>query len=89
MDQQLADYLPESSNIIRFQRRFTWFTDRERADWAPIEHLFRRRFDGPDVPPAMLDELPQDTTLQRAIVTHLRNGGHWFNQTGFFRIEGL
>ncbi len=88
MDPQLADYLPESSNIMRFQRRFTWFTDRERADWAPIHHLFRRRFEGPGVPPALLDEVPQDTTLQRAIITHLRRGGHWNNQTGWFRIEG-
>lgn len=88
MDSQLADYLPASSNIIAFQRRFTGFTDRERADWAPIEHLFRRRFDGPDVPPSLLDEVPQETSLHRAVVMHLRHGGHWYNQTGWFRVEG-
>ncbi|TDC24072.1 acyltransferase domain-containing protein [Kribbella albertanoniae] len=84
MDTQLAQYLPPSSNIIRFQRRFTSFTDRTTADWAPLEHVFHRRFDGPDVPAALLDELPQRTTLERAIVTHLRHGGHWYNQTGKF-----
>lgn len=82
MDTQLAQYLPASSNIIRFQRRFTSFTDRTPADWAPLEHVFHRRYDGPAVPAALLDELPQRTTLERAIVAHLRQGGHWYNQTG-------
>ncbi len=86
MDDQLAGYLPETANIIRFQRRFELFTDTEPADWAPLEHLFHRRYDGPQVPPALLDELPQDTTLQRAVVTHLRNGGHWYNRTGWFPL---
>jgi hypothetical protein len=84
MDDQLARYLPETSNIIRFQRRFEVFTDREPADWAPLGHLFHRRYEGSRVPDALLDELPQETTLQRAIVTHLRAGGHWYNRTGWF-----
>lgn len=87
MDEQLTQYLPSTSNILRFQRRFTTFTDRVRADWAPIEHVFHRRFDGDDVPGALLDELPQRTTLERAIVTHLRSGGHWHNQTGWLRTH--
>ncbi|MFC7621332.1 acyltransferase domain-containing protein [Microlunatus sp. GCM10028923] len=85
MDDQLAGYLPAGSNIIRFQRRFTAVNDRMRADWAPILHVFGRRFDGPVVPPALLDELPQRTSLERAVVGHLRDGGHWYNQTGWFR----
>ncbi|WP_460655803.1 acyltransferase domain-containing protein [Kribbella endophytica] len=88
MDTQLTHYLPATANIVRFQRRFTTFTDRVSADWAPIEHLFHRRFDGPDVPGALLDQLPQRTTLQRAIVTQLRQGGHWYNQTGWVRTGG-
>lgn len=85
MDEQLAGYLPAASNIVRFQRRFTAFTDRVRADWAPIQHLFHRRFDGPEVPPALLADLPQRTSLERAVVGHLRDGGHWYNRTGWFR----
>lgn len=86
MDDQLAVYLPETSNIIQFQRRFDRFTDRELADWAPLEHLFHRRFKGKHPPTTLLDELPQETTLQRAIITHLRNGGHWYNRTGWLRF---
>ena len=51
----------------------------------PILHLCHRRFDGPEVPPALLAELPQRTSLERAVVGHLRDGGHWYNQTGWFR----
>ena len=87
MDTQLADYLPASSNIMRFQRRFSGFSDRAEADWAPLEHVFHRRYDGPVVPPSLLDELPQRTTLERAIVTHLKRGGHWYNQTGWIRRQ--
>ena len=86
MDDQLASYLLESSNIIRFQRRFTRFTDHEQADWAVLGNLFRRTYEGPQVPAALLDELPERTTLQRAIVTHLRQGGHWYNRTGWFMV---
>ncbi len=83
MDDQLGAYLPESSNILRFQRRFTTFVDRELADWAPLEHIFHRRYEGTVVPALLLDDLPQQTALQRAIVTHLRSGRHWYNRTGW------
>jgi hypothetical protein len=87
MDDQLAAYLPSTSNILRFQRRFEYFNDQEQADWAVLGNLFHRRYDGPHVPAGLLDELPQETTLQRAIVAHLRAGGHWYNRTGWFPIE--
>jgi hypothetical protein len=90
MDPQLQDYLAEDSNIIQFQRRFTAFNDRVRADWAPVEHIFHRTLPDPDTPPpAFLQELRQRTTLERAIVNHLRTGGHWHNQTGWFRAAQL
>jgi GNAT-like C-terminal domain/N-acyltransferase N-terminal domain len=84
MDDQLADYLPETANIMRFQRRWHGFNDREQADWAVLEHVFRRKYAGPRPPAELLDELPQVTTLQRAIVAHVRSGRHWYNQTGWF-----
>jgi hypothetical protein len=46
--------------------------------------VFHRRYDGLNVPTTLLDELPQQTTLQRAIVAHLRAGGHWHSRTGWF-----
>ncbi|WUJ72104.1 hypothetical protein OG809_02330 [Kribbella soli] len=60
---------------------------RRRGDpaWAPLERVFHRRYDGPVVPPSLLGELPQRTALERAIVAHLRRGGHWYSQTGWIR----
>lgn len=83
MDDQLMAYLPATSNSIQFQRRFAHFTDSEVADWAPLENLFHLRYDGTHVPNTVLNSLPQETTLQRAIVTHLRANGHWYNRTGW------
>ncbi|WP_209692587.1 hypothetical protein [Kribbella aluminosa] len=45
MDGQLRQYLPETSSIIiRFQPRFTRWTDQEAANQAPVE---------PRVPPTL------------------------------------
>ena len=70
LDDQLASYLSPDSNILQFQRRFQPTGQVEDGDHDIIEFVFRRH-------PADLSELPQRTALQRAIVTHLRSGGHW------------
>jgi hypothetical protein len=70
MDPQLADVLPAESNIVRFLRRFTTTGHRRDGDAAVLEFIFR--YVGKD-----LDGLPQETALQRAIVSHLRAGNHW------------
>jgi hypothetical protein len=87
MDDQLRQYLPADSNIIRFHSRFTFFNDAESGDHELIEHIFGRTYDGLRPPARLLAELPQDTRLQRAIVTHLRAGRHWVNRTGWMRAE--
>jgi hypothetical protein len=80
MDEQLASYLPEASNIVRFQQRFridgTWSRP---ADEDVIRFAFGRL-------PAHLDDLPQTTTLERALVTHLRSGGHWYFRRGWLDL---
>lgn len=83
MDAQVGDCLPHDSNIRRFQQRFTAFTDVETADWSPLDHIFQIR----PVAQELLDELPQVTTLQRAVVAHLRAGRHWYLRTGWVPFE--
>jgi hypothetical protein len=78
LDPQLADYLTAASNIVRFQRRFEPIRRGEAVDESVLEFVFHRI--RPD-----LDDLPQETALQRAIVGHLRSGGHWYLHTG--RLE--
>lgn len=87
MDGQLVSLLPPESNIVQFQARFDHFTDRRQADWDPIHYIFHREPDGPDVPMSLLDQLPQQTRLQKGIISVLRNGGHWQTRTGWLRVQ--
>ena len=76
LDEQLADYLPDDSNIVRFQRRFTLVDGAIDDGRDTLRFVFDRV-------PKSIDELPQRTTLERAIVGHLRNGGRWRTRTGW------
>lgn len=83
LDPQLREYLPEDSNILRFQRRFELEPHQEsEVPDADIEML-RFGFRTLTTP---LDELPRRTVLQRAIIDHLRAGGHWHWRRGHFPI---
>jgi penicillin amidase len=78
LDEQLAEYLPADSNIIRFQRRFTVQPGTTHpANGEILRFVFGVR--EPD-----LDTVPQTTTLQRAAVAHLKAGGTWNVSTGYF-----
>lgn len=80
MDDQLAGHLPESSNIVRFQRRFTSLPGFSKLGdddlllfvfgWIPDD----------------LADLPQDTSMQRAAVEHLRDGRHWYIRDGVLEL---
>ncbi len=82
MDDQLLAYLPPSSNIARFQRRFTLGDAWSRpADEDVVRFAFGHL-------PASLSDLPQTTTLERAIVSHLQDGGHWSFRRGWLELPG-
>jgi hypothetical protein len=77
LDRQLAEYLPESSNIVRFQRRFRIAYEGEPRDEDIQRFVFGRAA-------ADLDDVPRRTTLERAVVDHLRAGRHWTLPAGWF-----
>lgn len=78
LDDQLAEYLPADSNIIRFQRRFRLLPSPGADDNATmVEFIFNR-------PLCELDSLPRDTRLQRAVIDHIRSGRVWTFRTGWF-----
>ena len=83
LDPQLREYLPEDSNIIRFQSRFELepYEEAEGID-ADVEVL-RFVFRTLSTP---LDRLPRRTALQRAVIDHLRAGRHWHWRRGSFPI---
>ncbi|GLQ57081.1 acyltransferase domain-containing protein [Devosia nitrariae] len=93
LDDQLADYLPEGSNILQFQRRFQLLPldeeREERADNVILEYVFERMHTDPLIPDEVLEDLPQTTSLQRAFVTHLRSGRHWYSRTGWFPASAI
>lgn len=83
LDPQLSEYLPEDSNIVRFQRRFELEpydeTEGPDADVEVLRFVFRTLT-------TPLDQLPRDTVLQRAIIDHLKAGRHWQWRRGHFPI---
>jgi len=80
LDPQLRDYLPEDSNIIRFQRRFQPGYDvTEPSDTSPVSFVFGN-------PDLAVDTLPRRTALERAIGDHLRAGRHWYVCNGWFYL---
>jgi hypothetical protein len=81
LDEQLVDMVGPSSNIVRFQRRFT-----PVADWSAAgdEDVLRFVFGNPH---ADLDALTPRTTLERAMVGHLRAGRHFHNRLGWLRLS--
>ena len=64
LDPQLRDYLPESSNIVRFQR----FFHLHPVPGATGAQTVERVMGSAGRPP---------TALQRIVDEHLRRGGHW------------
>ncbi|MDQ3822086.1 MAG: acyltransferase domain-containing protein [Actinomycetota bacterium] len=79
LDPQFAEYLPPESNIVRFQRRFRVLPGGLDADVELFRFVFHRTA-------VALDDVPQETTLERAIVAHLRAGRHWQAPTGWLEL---
>ena len=82
LDDHLADFLPETSNILGFQRRFTLLPVWVEDDADTLDFVFRS-------PETALADLPRQTTLQRAIVEVLEQGGHWRARTGWLDFDGV
>jgi hypothetical protein len=78
LDEQLTEYLPEDTNLIRFQRRFQPAYQPDPHDDV-LQFVFGR--DGPD-----LDALPRRTTLERAVTDHLKAGRHWNGGAGWLQL---
>jgi len=78
LDPQLADYLPDEANIIRFQRRFRLAPGWVEGDGPVLDFVFRNRGDDPDGPPR--------TRLQRIVAEHLSGGHHFHWRSGWIDL---
>jgi hypothetical protein len=83
LDDQLADLLPADSNIVKFQRRFELVPGSVAGDHSVLEFVFRRVPPLAGATPEWLDTLPCVTTLERAVIGHLRQGGHFRLRSGW------
>jgi hypothetical protein len=79
LDDQLARYLPEESNIVRFQRRFELLPGGIASNDTVIRFVFRTR-------ETDLGRLPQNTSLERAVVQHIRCGRIWRARSGWLPL---
>lgn len=71
LDPQLVSVLAPDSNMVLFQQRWSLYGEAILGDQDALFFTFRRRGD------VDLDLLPQETSLQRAIVGRLKAGDHW------------
>jgi hypothetical protein len=79
LDEQLAEYLPATSNIVRFQRRFTLVPGAREDDASPFYFIFGKN-------PTLAAQSPPRTSLEQALLDHLRTGRHWNLRTGWLRL---
>jgi hypothetical protein len=79
LDDQLAEYLPADGNIVRFQHRFRPAFRPHYDDEDILRFVFGR------LTPS-LDDLPQRTILERAVVGHLKAGHHWSGGAGWLQL---
>jgi hypothetical protein len=80
LDDQLSEYLPADSNILRFAQRFELVPGSLDNDEAVLHFVFGAELK------KELYALPQRTTLERAVVEHIRSGRHWRLRTGWLSL---
>lgn len=80
LDPQLRDYLSPESNIIRFQDRFALAPGGYDVNNSIVQFVFGSTLD-------RIDALPQRSSLERAIVQHIRAGGIWQGRSGWFLFQ--
>lgn len=78
VDPQLDGLLREESNIVQFRRRFRSLTHKSKG-----QDVFNFIFNKPDMN-FDIQDLPEDSSLQRALKNHYLNGKAIYELEGFF-----
>jgi len=77
LDPQLKTYLRPESNIIQFQNRFRLVPGGYNVNDSIVQFVFGPTADD-------LETLPQRSSLERAVVSHIKEGGDWEGRFGWF-----
>lgn len=81
LDSQLQKLLPESSNLVKFQKEFYLYRQVDN-DGLLRRFVFKgNRLDSPSA--------PRDSLLQRAILDHVAAGNHMYTGSGFILKDDL
>lgn len=79
LDPQLDEYMSPKANIVQFKNRFHLAYVPE-ANNRGIQQFVFGMLD------AEIDELPQATSLERAVVGHIVSGRHWHGGAGWLQL---
>ena len=79
LDPQLEEMLGAQSNIAKFGRRFSRLTARSGGN-AVFGFVFLK----PNPAEVILDELPENTRLERALKAHYKSGKAIYELQGYF-----
>ncbi|MDD5484326.1 MAG: acyltransferase domain-containing protein, partial [Kiritimatiellae bacterium] len=82
LDGQFERHLPPTANIVRFLAEFYLHPIPNADEQQTFERVFGQQID--DVARA-----PQNTSLQRAVIKHIKNGGRWRSGGGILFAEDL
>lgn len=80
LDPTITTLLPPTSNLVRFQQRWTLAESGYQSDESVLYFAFHVRSDPED--PLEVRTLTPRTSLQRAVAHHLTGGGHWYAWSG-------
>jgi hypothetical protein len=81
MDDRLVTQLRPDSNLVNFQQRFELVPGWVEDDEDVLDFVFR-------LPGKDISDLPQKTSLERAVIAVLENGDHWHTRSGWFDFDG-
>lgn len=76
LDPQLGEFLPEGSNILAFQRKFTLYAGESQGKDV-FNFVFKLNF-------KEYKDMPEDTSLQRALKKHYLDGKYIYEYEGIF-----
>jgi hypothetical protein len=80
LDPTLKQHLKQDSNIVRFQDRFQLSDGTWDSTVGIMQFVFGKT-------PEHIQSVPQETSLQRAVVNHITSGGKWYGRGGWFRLD--
>ena len=79
LDPQLKDVLKPTSNIIRFQNRFTIADGTYDASDSVMQFVFGKHVRD-------IDTIHPQSSLEHGVITHLKNGKDWHGRQGWLQL---